>query len=508
MRYTGRLSALLIILLVIPAFTGCGQPAPEPLTVEGNYGVYYEIFVKSYYDSDGDGNGDLNGVTQQLDYLEDLGITGIWLTPVFASPSYHKYDVTDYYSIDPEFGTEEDLRQLAAEAEARGIKVIIDLVVNHTSTQHPWFVEASADPAGEFRDYYVWASEDTNLYQRGESKQQVWHESETGYYYANFWGGMPDLNLDNLDVRREIIEIAEYWLDTGIAGFRLDAVKHIYTDHEQNLEWWRYFRAQLADKYPDVYLVGEVWDTANVAAPYYESLDSLFNFNLAEKIIAAVKDGRHQDVAKTLERNYAAFSPYSSTFIDAVFLTNHDQTRVMNSLGQDIEKSKLAASILLTLPGNPFIYYGEELGMRGKKPDENIREPMQWFSNPGTPGQTSWQPLRDNADGVTPPAEEQQNDPDSLLSHYRSMIAARKSLHALVYGGIQAYETGDRGVMAYIRTHDNGDALVVHNLKEEPVEVALAGWGKLFYRTDGAARYRNGALTLPAGSTGILTKGK
>jgi len=502
-----RLSWLLIAIFVFAvALAGCSS-TPKPETVDDRYGVYYQIFVKSFYDSTGDGNGDINGITAKLDYLEYLGITGIWLTPVHPSPSYHKYDVTDYYKIDSQFGDVEDFRQLVAEAGDRGIKVILDLVVNHTSDEHPWFLDASNDPNSQYRDYYIWADEETNLWEPGEWAQRLWHEVESGHYYGTFWSGMPDLNMDNHKVRQELVDIAQFWLEVGVAGFRLDAIKHIYPGSlEKNQEWWQYFRAQLEETKPDVYLVGEVWDNYHVVAPYYQSLDSNFNFNLSDRIIDAVNTGRNQDLTATLERHYDAFGLHSHDFIDAVFLTNHDQTRVYNRLGYSNEKSKLIASILLTLPGNPFIYYGEELGMRGRKPDENIREPMLWYSDPKTEGQTSWQPLRDNLGGVTTPVEEQLKDVDSLLNHYRNMILVRRNLPALLYGGLESYPIDDRKILAFIRTHSGGDALVVHNLGQEVVTITLSGWNTLFHSTDLGASFDKGKLILPAGSTGILTR--
>ncbi|HAF99196.1 alpha-amylase family glycosyl hydrolase [Paenibacillus lactis] len=494
--------------------------------------VYYEIFVRSFYDSDGDGVGDLRGVIEKLDYLndgnpdttDDLGVTGIWLMPINPSPSYHGYDVTDYRAIHPDYGTLEDFKALLAEAEKRGIKVIMDLVVNHTSTEHPWFKEAAADSKSPTRDWYVWA-EDQGKKPTGSSAAgsgTPWHELNGAHYMGTFWGGMPDLNFDNPKVREEMKDIGAYWLEMGVDGFRIDAAKHIYEDlmsdkgeatTAKNTAWWQEFRSRMNEVNPDAYIVGEIWDnSAAVIAPYLDkAFDSGFNFGLGESMIGAVTNEKDNNLAFTLERTYGLFSKVSGgSFSDAAFLTNHDMNRVMTQLNGNLDHAKMAAGILLTMPGNPFIYYGEEIGMRGAKPDEQIREPMIWSNTGSDKGQTTWEPLKHNRGDQVEGVLQQTGDPDSLLSRYRTLIAWRHEMLALNRGTIESFASGNESVMAYVRRTNDSKALVVHNLsgKEQRVELAGTSGGDPFKAlaktTDDRAALNGSSLTLPPYTTAVL----
>lgn len=451
----------------------------------GNLGVYYEIYVNAFRDSDNDGKGDLNGLTQKLDYLNDgnrrtstdLEVDALWLMPVTASPSYHKYDTTDYYSIDPQYGTLEDFRRLTEEADTRGMNVILDLAVNHTSNQHPWFQEAVRDKNSKYRDYYVWADESTDINEKGPWGQQLWYETYPGsgdYYYALFADFMPDLNFDNPEVRKEMINVGKFWLKQGADGFRLDAAMHIFGEQEvdKNVAWWDEFKQGLQEVKKDVYLVGEVWDRPEKIAPYYKALDSLFNFDLSGKLLESVRSGKDNGLAAFSRQILEQYEAYGSNPIDAQFLTNHDQERTMSVLGGDVNKAKMAASILLTLPGNPFMYYGEEIGMLGKNPHEYIREPFRWYPEGGE-GQTFWEAPRDNVGPNAVSVETQTNDPDSLLSRYREMIRIRHDSEALMKGGIEEVQTGDDKVIGYKRTYKNDSVLVLHNLSGEEATVKL-----------------------------------
>lgn len=458
--------------------------------------VYYEIFVRSFYDSDGDGIGDFKGLTAKLDYLndgnpdtnEDLGIGGIWLMPINPSPSYHGYDVTDYRAINPEYGTMEDFEKFLEEAHKRGIKVVMDLIVNHSSKEHPWFIEAAKDPNSKYRDWYVWA-EDNGIEPTGvaaASNGDAWHTARGDHYLATFWEGMPDLNLDNPEVRKEMNDIGHFWLDKGLDGFRLDAAKHIYenlvTDKSQattdkNVAWWQEFRQSQLSKKPDAYLVGEIWDPSPTVIANYlnNALDSGFNFGLSETIISIVNNEKDSNLGFTLERTYGLFADKSAgKFIDAPFLSNHDINRTMSQVNENVDHAKMAASILLTLPGNPFLYYGEEIGMLGAKPDEQIREPMLWYKGGIGTGQTTWEPLirNENAEGIS--VEEQTSDPESILSHYRKMISLRNSLPALKDGGIKEYSTDNDGVTTFVRLTAEQKVLVAHNLTGETQIIDLA----------------------------------
>lgn len=447
--------------------------------------VFYEIFVRSFYDSNGDGIGDLRGVIEKLDYLndgnpdthDDLGVSGIWLMPINPSPSYHGYDVSDYRTIHPEYGTMEDFIELTNEAHKRGIKVIMDLVVNHTSRAHPWFIDSAKNPKGAYRDWYVWA-EDLNRPVNGASAAgsgSPWHSLRGSHYLGIFWDGMPDLNFENPAVREEMKDIGRYWLEQGVDGFRLDAAKHIYEDllsdkseatTSKNVAWWQEFRKSMLEVNPNAYIVGEVWENSAVSVGAYlnQAFDSGFNFGLGDALIQSAKSEKDSGVAFSLERTYQLYSQLSGgAFTDAIFLTNHDLNRVMSQLQGNLNQAKMAAAMLLTLPGNPFIYYGEEIGMLGVKPDEGIREPMGWYAAGAGKGQTTWEAREHNRDEASN-VEVHNREQGSLLQSYREFIAVRNEVPALNKGAIREYDSGNSGLMAFERITSNEQVLVVHNL--------------------------------------------
>lgn len=453
---------------------------PEVATAEHwwNDAVFYEVFVRSFYDSDGDGVGDLNGLIEKLDYLndgdpnsdDDLGVTGIWLMPVMESPSYHGYDVVDYFQVDQEYGTNEDFLRLMDEAHARGIHVIVDLVLNHTSVEHPWF-EESRDPGSERRDWYIW-QEDAPDYP-GPWGQDVWHETGNGAYYGVFWEGMPDLNYDNPEVTAEMQDVARFWLeDMGADGYRLDAIKHLIEDGEvqENTpathSWMEGFYTVYKGANPDALAVGEVWSsTAEVLQYIGDEVDLAFEFDMALAILDSVDSGRRDSFANAQENVIANYPPGQY----AVFITNHDQNRVMSQLGNDVEKAKLAGTLLLTSPGVPFIYYGEEIGMRGIKPDEDLRRPMQWSDAAGA-GFTTGEPWRPPHQTYTDfNVAEQAADPASLLNHYRALIQLRNDHPALRFGEWQAVEVPGHDVYAFLRYTANEVILVLLNMDDDPV---------------------------------------
>lgn len=462
--------------------------------------TFYEIFVRAFHDSDGDGKGDLNGITARLDYLREMGVSGIWLTPIHPSPSYHGYDVTDYYAIHPDFGTMEDFGRLIAEAHKRNIKIIMDMVVNHSSVRHPWFVEARSGEDSPKRDWYIWADEETNVNAVSAIGGKAWHSAVSGKYLGIFWEGMPDMNLDNPEVRAEFIRIARFWLEKGVDGFRLDAAKHVYEDlqgdnkkpevAEKNAAWWREFRAGIEAVKPDVYLVGEVWDAPSVVGPYLNgAFDSGFNFDLAGRLINLAKSEKATDIAASVRRVHDYFAEVSGgRFIDATFLSNHDQNRVMSQLQGNVDHAKTAAALLLTLPGRAFVYYGEEIGMQGVKPDENLRRPMDWDE-----------------------VERQHDDPDSLLNHYRRLVAWRKLEPALAFGSLESYATGNRSVVSFIREREGERLLVLHNLSGERQALGLESKsgieaGKLAVALASAPgiKAERGEVILPAYGSAVL----
>jgi alpha-amylase len=440
--------------------------------------VFYEIFVRAFYDSNGDGIGDIKGMTEKLDYLKELGVEGIWLMPINPSPSYHGYDVTDYYGIDPKYGTLEDFKTFIQEAHTRDIKVIMDLVVNHSSSEHPWFKDALSSKDSPYRDWYIWADDNTNIFERGEWNQQVWHGSGDNRYYGVFWEGMPDLNFNNPEVRKQYIDIGQFWLDeVGVDGFRLDAAKHIFSKkEEENHAWWQEFRAAMQEVQEDVFLVGEVWAPATVVGPYLkDGLHSAFNFDLSSKIISAAQSESDTGIASSLERVRAYFLKQSEEYVDSTFITNHDMNRVMTQLRGNVDHAKMAASLLLTLPGSPFLYYGEEIGMEGEKPDEHIREPMLWYNKPKGTGQTSWIRARHNTGVDAPTVEAQLEDENSLYNHYKTMIYARRSSDILVQGGIERSRINKSGIVAFKRVLEEESLLVLHNMTGEHLSIVLQG---------------------------------
>jgi alpha-amylase len=443
-----------------------------------NDSVFYEIRVRSYYDSNGDGIGDFNGLTQRLDYLNDgdpsttadLGITGIWLMPIYPSPSTHGYDVTDYCGVNPQLGSMDNFRRLVGEAHRRGIRVIIDLVLNHTSNQHPWFIQ-SQGPQSPYRDWYVWA--DTDPGWKGPWGNQVWYPLNGGHYYAYFWEGMPDLSYANPKVTAEMENVTRFWLeDVGIDGFRLDAIGALIEEGPVTVEtkashdWMAsYFKFYKSIK-PDAMTIGEVWRPDADVIPWVagKQVDLAFEFDLAFAMIAGINEGNSARLLETLTKGTSRFPAGQY----GTFLTNHDMARVMTQVGGHPEKSKAAASLYLTLPGVPFVYYGEEIGLRDVPPDVLDPSPMHWTGGPyaGFSDVAPWTPLEvDPAFNVSA----ETGDPDSLLSHYRTLISLRNSHSALRTGKLFLPSTSNQGLFACLRTTSDESILVLVNLTGTPI---------------------------------------
>jgi glycosidase len=489
MKKIGYIYLLLLVAIVISACTGDPTPMPvEPVTglPEGTDGypwwndsIFYEVFVRSYYDSDGDGIGDINGLIEKLDYLNDgdpetdsdLGVTGIWLMPINPSPSYHGYDVTDYYAVNSEYGTMEDIQRLLDEAHQRGIRVIIDLVLNHSSTQHPKF-KGSKDAGSPDRDWYVWSEEDPGFL--GPWGQDVWHYDPSGYYYGVFWSGMPDMNYRNENVQKEMLDVARFWIEeVGVDGFRLDAARHIVEDGsvqedtEETHAWWRIFREFVKGVDPDVLNIGEVWTTNYAVASYVkgDQLDSAFDFDLAGATIKSVNSRDARSFNGAIKTSVKLFEDSQN----APFLTNHDMDRVLNQLGEDVEKAKTAATLLMTVPGVPFMYYGEEIGMLGVKPDEKIRTPMQWSGerSAGFTTGSPWQPVNRDYEEVN--VADQVDDPNSLLSYYRNLIQLRNAHAALRVGRHLPLEVEGSSIVSFIRASELEVVIVIVNLDGKAV---------------------------------------
>lgn len=481
--HTSSLSILLIIIML--SFTSCINSEKKDASVQNYWpeaGVTYEIFVQSFYDSNGDGIGDFQGVIEKLDHVQDLGANAIWFMPIMPSPTYHKYDVTDYKAVHPDYGTLDDFKKLLEEAHTRDIKVVIDLIINHTSNQHPWFVESKKGRDNPFRSYYVWAQKDTIADFLNKKKITLdsdnirqWHDPGQGedYYYGFFWGGMPDLNFDNPRVREEIYEIGRFWLeDVGVDGFRLDAAKHIFPDDRptDNHEFWKEFREKMEAIKPDVYLVGEVYDQKEIVAPYLPGLPALFNFDFHYALLESYQEENGLLLPRRQKEVLDYYQAITDDFIDATISSNHDQPRLLTSLGDDERKYRQAISVLLSMPGAPYLYYGEEIGMKGMKPDEHIREPFLWDVKSKDTGRATWIEAKHSVDGEVTPLALQENDAKSIFSLYKELIRLRNSLPALAIGDLVLPEEDyPKQVMAYYRKSRPQEVFVVHNLGSDEV---------------------------------------
>jgi alpha-amylase len=426
--------------------------------------IYYNLFVRSFADSDGDGIGDLNGITENLDYLVDLGITALWLLPIHPSPSYHGYNVIDYYDINPEYGTLEDYENLVSEASKVGIKIVLDLVINHTSDQHPWYISARNSVDSPYRNYYIWSGNTA---------------------YESFVGGMKDLNFNNEAVKDEIKLIMDFWLEKGTHGFRIDAARHLFegsgADLKNTLLLFE-FNDYMKQNYPNSFLVSEVFDYSyDYLRDYYIGSDSVFNFSAAKQIWDKIGIGSNRSaLVSVIKRGYEEYRIIRPDFVDSPFIGNHDIDRIASRDGfnsfNSMEKLKLATRFLLTLPGSPFIYYGDELGMKGYRYegvnipnygvvyDEYRRQPFIW----GTPNhQTTWLPS-DGSNLTTDSYLVQKADENSLFNAYKEMIQIRKENPALMYGNyFEAYKNNNSNIQGFIRHYEFEDIkqslLVIHN---------------------------------------------
>jgi len=458
-----------------------------------NGAVVYEVFVRSFLDSNGDGSGDLAGLISKLDYLNDgdpattadLGVDAIWLMPIYPSPSYHGYDVTDYDGVNPDYGTPASMDTLISECHKRGIRVVLDYVPNHTSIQHPWFSDSSR------RDWYVWSTANPGWTQPWSSSA-TWFPSGAAWYYAVFWSGMPDLNWKTEAVRAEMRAAAGSWLARGVDGFRLDAVRYLVEDgaglqqdrpatHADLAEWTQ---GVLAAN-PHAMVVGEAWTDTPTIATYFGStamvpggdgLPLLFNFPLADSVVSGVAASSALAIASTLD---SVARTYAAGTADAPFLTNHDQERVASRLAGNPAKLKLAAAILLTLQGTPIIYYGEEIGMLNGScsSDECKRTPMAWdaTAHAGFTTGTPWWPHAPGA--ATANVASETGDGSSLLSRYRQLIRVRKGSPALSRGGTTRLSTEDANVLSYLRTAAGETVLAAHNLGSGTATHALTAPG-------------------------------
>ncbi|MDE5562839.1 MAG: hypothetical protein K2J01_04765 [Clostridiales bacterium] len=577
--------AAVAVATVMPlSAIGCGNDGPtwtppqntDEYNIPQDYArTYYEVFVRSFSDGNGDGIGDLQGLIKNLDYLNDgddstmtdLGVNGIWLMPINKSGSYHKYDVIDYYQIDDEYGTLDDFKQLVEECEKRGIWIQMDLVLNHTSNQHAWFKAAVASAkAGKrpttdkaMKKYVFQVSEDM------PTDKGTWHKvAGTNYWYlGNFSGSMPDLNLDNEEVRAEILTIVEYWLKKGVRSFRLDAVPWAYNTsanyNQENGEFWSWFcqncdrlgRQVYGESTPDLpvycYNVGEVWGGGSDSIKsFFRTGMSCFNYEMAaaynKGFSGAVNgnDRAYSYVTKQVRNQQDALAVDPNALLSN-FLSCHDNNRSAgNHFGFDVAKIKQAAALYLLSAGNAYIYYGEEIGAAGEKygdnePDSNMRMPFNWGdASKGittNPPQTNYEGTQELGSWAS-----QTNNENSILTFYRETIKIRNRFPEIARGVMKQYALdansglGDPdeileasgkkyldsvnklndNVAIYTITYKDNTLLFFHNLSEEKdatIDVsAFAGYeitASLKTRS-GSATLTGASLGLPAGAVAVL----
>lgn len=512
--------------------TGCsgGNDPVEQKTAEASsdkYRNFYEIFVQSFNDSDGDNTGDLQGIIDKLDYLndgdpntgDDLGIDGIWLTPIMPSKSYHKYDVEDYYDIDPAFGTLDTFDTLIEECHKRGINVIMDLVLNHISSRNPLFTQAAMEVTdGKLDGNAQYFEIHENSYFSDET--QVLALGGEYSCEANFSLEMPEWNLNSEKTREEFTKIAQFWFDRGVDGFRLDACKYYTNKSTDGKEFLKWFVDTCRGINPDAYIVGETWsDDSDITDLYQSGIDSQFAFKFATTsgtIIEFLNTQKGKALVSKVNTYEKKMIDENPDEINAMFLSNHDQTRIANALeskGMDYEK--FAASVYMLFPGNSFTYYGEEIGMTSPSPtgDANFRTPMV-FDSENMPT-ISVEGIGDTFDPPTNGGVDQQlKDKNSLLNFYKRIIKVKLQNPEIARGritGIQDF--GDDAVGAFFTEYDGEKLLIIHNFDSEeakaleitddmienPVVAA-----DLVTVDNEKAELKDGKLTLPVHSSVVI----
>lgn len=543
--------------LAVTTLAPVARTANKPTT-----GVYYSLFVRSFADGNKDGIGDFKGLTERLDYLNDgddstttdLGITGIWLLPIFDSPSYHGYDVNDYYKINPEYGTMEDFEKFIAEAKKRGIDVILDMTCNHSSAYNDWFIQ-SKKPESPYRTWYRWITDNDSTERGGKYNlnQKIWghnvwnidltnkSDPDNYSYYAGVFGShMPDYNMDTQAVRDEFKKIFKFWLDKGVSGFRFDAAGHIYNSVEvepgsptleKAVGFWQEMNEYILSVKPDAYSVAEVWEPTATRARYMAGMQSNFHFDLGGLITNIINNQEMNDnnnvpddpdtstyngFARSLASEYAMYAANNPNYIDAPFLSNHDQARSAAGLRNKPEKMKLAADMYILAEGIPFIYYGEEIGMKSGSDDPTKRTPLVWkpegkdkltptWCNNGAYGNVSVYNKK------TVPISVQEKDPNSLLTHYKRVIRIKTAHSALYEGRLKPVSTGSAVLESYVMESDKEKAFVVHNISTKRTETVVLPEGcnmPLVYAANSGAEVKDGKLTIPPMTSVVLAQSK
>ncbi len=477
---------------VFPAptlYPGEPQPTPAPAQsssgsaggpISWNNGVYYEIFIRSFSDSNGDGIGDIQGIINKLDYLNDgkpdsttsLGVSGIILLPVEESASYHGYDATNFEQVKKEYGSNDDFKRLVSEAHKRGMTVMIDLPLINTSDQNPWFVK-SRSPGSQYDNWYIWSKQDPKF--SGPDSQQVWWPDLGRFYYGILAQNMPSLNYHNPAVTQAIDDVARFWLqDMGVDGFRLDYLKYltqsgtIQENTADTHEWLRNFYSFVHSINSKALLIGDIESIGTQIAPYVgDQVDTAFEYDLSTSMLESIRqsDVGLLSLAQSRALRFYQYSRYS------MFATNQYQTRAMTELNGNQEAARLAAAIVLTDSGTPFVYYGEELGMADNNLGEVIRGPMQWDATPNTGGFTTGKPwVNLGGDYKTNNVATENQDPKSMLNTYRSLIHLRNNNPALNSGDMVLVNSDNRAIYSYIRFLPNEKLLVINNLSDKVIQ--------------------------------------
>ena len=498
--------------------------------------VVYQIYPKSFQDSNGDGIGDIRGIISRLDYLEDLGIDAVWISPMYCSPQDDNgYDISDYQDIDPMFGSLDDMEELIAKAKEKNIQIIMDLVLNHTSDEHRWFLEAKKGKDNPYHDYYVWKDGVEGTYpndMKATFGGPAWEwVPELGqYYFHQFSVKQPDLNWENPKVRREIYDMILWWMDKGVGGFRLDVIDQIAKEPDKMItnngprlhEFLQEMSRETFQK-GDLITVGEAWGATPEIAKLYSNPDGsefsmVFQF---EHMVMDQQEGKEKwDLAPLpfvkLKKCLAKWQNelYGKGW-NSLFFDNHDLPRIVSRWGDDSkyrkESAKMLALVLHGMQGTPYVYQGEELGMTNVKfPDiscyedietvnmyherleagygkddimrsiyaksrDNARTPMQWSSEENA-GFTTGKPwIRMNPNYTEINAESERKDPDSVYHFYRKLIHMRKEYLVLVDGKFELLLPDDEQIFAYVRRDDDSQMLVCANFTGEPAECPVSG---------------------------------
>ncbi len=512
--------------------------------------VFYQVYLRAFFDSNDDGHGDLRGLTQKLDYLQELGVDCLWLLPIYPSPLKDDgYDIADYYDVHPTYGQLDDFRELVQTAHARQIRLIADLVLNHTSDQHPWFQAARACRTSPYRDYYVWSDTDQKykdariIFLDTEPSNWTWDEMAGQYYWHRFYASQPDLNYENPAVRREMLDVMKFWLEMGIDGFRADAVPYLFEREGTNCEnlpethaYLQEIRRYLDENFPGRILLAEANQWPEDVRPYLDEFHMAFHFPVMPRIFMALRQGDRTPIETILKRT----PPIPANCQWTIFLRNHDELtlemvteeerqwmwreyapdprmrlnlgirrRLAPLLDNDRRKIELANSLLFTLPGSPILYYGDEIGMGDNiwLPDRNgVRTPMQWDAGPNAgfsraaPDKLYAPVIRDDVYGpqrVNVAA--QRADPNSLFHLIRKMISVRKAQPVLGHGELEWLPGAPNRVAAYWRTDGRDRLLILNNLSNELQTVHVARPARAVDLMTGAA------LPLPASAEWSIT---